>query len=92
MRKIFVVCSIALALMIGSVGCTKNAHARVYGGTETIKLEPGQKLINATWKETDLWILTRDMHDGEAAESYRFSEDSSFGVLEGTVNFVESKR
>lgn len=73
------------------VGCTENQRARRYGGTVTEKLPVGQKLVNVTWKEDEMWILTRDMRPDEKAESYTFQEKSSFGLVEGTVKITETK-
>lgn len=70
-------------------GC--NTVTRKFGGNQTIVLEKGQKLEMVTWKEDSLWILTRDMRPDEQPESYIFSEDSNFGVLEGAVKLIESK-
>ena len=74
-------------LMLSS--CTENTRAKSFGGDMTITLDEGQKLIEATWKKGDLWYLTRNRRDTEPIETYKFKESSSFGVLEGTVTFVE---
>ena len=71
------------------VGC--NPVARRMGGNMTINLKPGEKLVNATWKDTSLWILTRKMRPDDVVETYKFKEDSTFGVLEGTVTIYEYK-
>ncbi len=78
-----------LVLMICCTGCTANQKARNFGGTETIDLEPGRKLVNATWKQNSLWYLTRQARPDELPEVYQFKEKSSFGVVEGTVVFKE---
>lgn len=83
-----------LALVSGlllTTGCTENVRTKVYGGTMTINLPKGQKFINVTWKEAEMWYLYRPMTSNEVAETYTFKEKSSFGVYEGTVIFVESK-
>ena len=59
------------------------------GGKATVRLPKGQKLVEATWKEVDLWYLTRDRREGEPIETFTFQESSSFGVIEGTVTFIE---
>lgn len=89
MKKKIALALAALILTVSLTGC--NAVTRKFGGTQTIKLEQGQKLVNVTWKDTDLWILTRDMQPNEQPESYRFKEDSNMGILEGTVKLIESK-
>lgn len=65
--------------------------AKEYGGSTSVALPQGQKLITATWKDNDLWYLTRSMKEGDVAESYQFKEESSYGIWNGTVTIVESK-
>ena len=52
-------------------------------------LDPGVKLINVTWKDTNMWMLTRPRTVGEKIETYRFTEKSQFGQLEGTIIIKE---
>lgn len=78
---------LALLVLVGS--CSANDMAKDYGGSVTYDLPAGKKLINATWKESDLWYLVRDMRPGEEPETYQFIEKSSMGLLEGTVTLVE---
>ncbi len=73
------------------VACTKNSRTRSFGGTQEIKLPPGQRLINATWKETSLWYLTEPMPVDYIPSNKDFTEDSSYGVWEGKVVFIESR-
>jgi len=73
------------------VGCTDNSRARNWGGTLTTNLPKGTKFINATWKDSDMWVLTRPMNTNDVAETFTFQEKSRFGMLEGKVIFVESK-
>lgn len=67
-----------------------NIGARHYGGTMTIDLPPGQKLEVATWKESNLWYMTRPLKTGEQPETHTMKEQSNIGVLEGTIIFKES--
>ena len=81
-------------LIIASVmliGCTTNEMAKHFGGSMTIKLDSGQKLVDVTWKEDALWYMTKPMKDGDEVETYTFKEESSYGIMEGTVIFVETK-
>jgi len=71
--------------------CTQNQRAKTWGGKAEITLPAGQKLINATWKDDNLWYLTRPMRADEQPETYTFQEESSFGVLEGTYQITERK-
>ena len=70
-------------------GCTDQCRAKGWGGSAQTDLPCGQKLVVMTWKNDDLWFLTRPMRPGEKAETYTFVESSSFGVLEGTITVVE---
>jgi hypothetical protein len=81
---LFVAC---VAIVFAS--CTNNQRAKKWGGEMTINLEKGQKLVNATWKDADLWILTRPMKEGEREEYYTFTEKSTYGLLEGKIIIVE---
>ena len=89
--KKFIFVFLVTMFMVVSVGCTEKGRARTFGGSSTVVLKAGEKLVVATWKETNLWILTRPMRDGEIAETYKFSEDSSWGILEGDVIIVEQR-
>ena len=75
--------AVALVLTLSLVGCTSNESARRFGGTETIDLKPGARVVNVTWKEVDLWILTKQ--DTTKPTSYSFKEKSNFGLMEGEI-------
>ena len=65
---------------------------REYGGTTTIKLQPGEKLIEATWKDDgNIWYLTEPMDSNYVPKTKIFKESSVFGQLEGKVIFIESR-
>lgn len=68
--------------------CTSNQNARKFGGTKTITLDPGVRVVNVTWKDNDMWILTK--HDTTKPQTYTFKEKSNFGLMEGTV-IIEEK-
>ena len=88
MKRIVAIILITIICII-LTGC--NPVARKMGGDMTVQLKPGEKLVNVTWKESSLWFLTRPMRSNETAETYKFKEDSTWGVLEGTVTIVEYK-
>jgi hypothetical protein len=75
--------------MLGS--CTDNNRVKNWGGEGTINLPKGRKLVNVTWKNTQVWYLTRPMTSTDVAETYQFHEESSWGVMEGTYNIIETK-
>ena len=83
---------LAVALVgILATGCTENIRSKTFGGNMNVTLPQGQKLVTATWKNAELWYLTRPMQTNEVAETFTFVEKSSFGLVEGKVTFVESK-
>lgn len=71
--------------------CTENSRVKTFGGTGTINLPAGQKLVTVTWKGENLWYITRPMRQDELPETYKFQEESSYGIVEGTYNIIESK-
>lgn len=91
MKNLFVVAALALVM----VSCTGNQRAKSFGGTYSVELPAGEKLINVTWKtESDLWYLTRKMTSKDSAETYSFKQDkgSLLNVTgNGEVIIKESK-
>jgi hypothetical protein len=81
--------AIGVIAMLGS--CTENSRVRNFGGDGIIKLPKGQKLVNMTWKNDDIWYLTRPMNSTDVAETYKFHEESSWGMVEGTYKIIETK-
>lgn len=82
--KIIAVILIILISFTLLSGC-RNFAARTMGGTMELDLPPGEKLVTITWKDDDLWYLTRPMRDDEFAEEYKFQASTNWGVFEGTV-------
>lgn len=92
MRRVTVLgIAAAAAAIVGLSGCTEQQRARSFGGESTVDLPCGKKLFDVTWKENNIWFVTRDMRDDESPEEYSFQEESSFGMLEGTVTFKENR-
>ncbi|MCX7735974.1 MAG: hypothetical protein N2319_04615 [Candidatus Kapabacteria bacterium] len=85
MKKLFIL----LLCIIALVACTQQQRSKTFGGTSTINLDPGKKLVNITWKEDNLWILTRDAKENEKPEKFEFIENSSLGILEGKIIIIE---
>lgn len=89
MKKKILSVILIIILVISLCGC--QAAARNLGGDVTIELEPNQKLEMITWKDSDLWYLTRPMTANDVAETHVFQESSIFGIVEGTVTIIETK-
>jgi len=85
MKKLLTV--LILGIMIVAVGCTANNRAKNWGGSQTITLEEGQRLVNATWKEDNMWLLVKT--DTTKPQIYHFNESSSWGLLEGEITIIE---
>lgn len=90
-RQSGIITSLVIVLFLSLSSCTENVRARNFGGQEIIDLPKGKKLVMATWKESDLWYLTEDMDSLYKPQERFFSEKSSFGVMEGSIVFIESK-
>jgi hypothetical protein len=87
MKKV-ILSILAISLL---ASCTQNERAKSFGGTATVNLPQGKKLVNITWKEDQIWYLTRTMNSSDSAETYTFQEESSYGMMEGTVILKETK-
>lgn len=81
----------SLVLSVSLISCTENQRAKSYGGTMKVELPADTKLVSATWKDQELWYLHRPMRKDEAAETSVLVENSSFGLVEGQVKFIETK-
>ena len=64
---------------------------RKLGGTTTVNLNPGEKLVEATWKDGDLWYLVEPMDSNYKPKIKTFKESSMYGVCEGQVVFIEKR-
>lgn len=83
--------SLIILVLLFFSSCTENSKAKNFGGKASLDLPKGQKLVNVTWKDSDLWYLTRPMLATDSAETYIFQEQSSWGVWEGTYTIKETK-
>lgn len=72
---------ITVITVITFLSCTDNQRARKFGGKEEIQLKPNEVLINITWKESNMWVLTEDT----TTNIKYFRENSNFGIWEGEI-------
>ena len=86
--KKFILIIIALICMCS---CTEQIRTRQLGGKMEIRLPAGQELMEATWKDDDLFYLTRPMAPDYVPVTKTFQESSSWGVMESTVYFIETR-
>ena len=87
MKKLICITAVVFTLMFSSCQATTKS----LGGSMTLELEPNQKLEIITWKNSDLWYLTKPMTEEDEAVTHTFQQSSQWGVLEGTVTIIETK-
>lgn len=80
-----------LVLSLSLCGCTEQYMTKEFGGSMKLELPANQKLEEITWKDDNLWYLTRPMREDEEAEIHTFQASTSWGVFEGTVTVIEKK-
>lgn len=88
MMEKLVVTFIACLVSIGVYAFNGNYKARTFGGTMTVELAYGERVVNCTWKDKNLWVL-KEVNPNIAPRTLVFEESSLFGVLEGKVIFKE---
>lgn len=89
MKKLILLFTAILCIALSS--CTQQSITRKFGGKMEIHLPPGQELMEVTWKENDLFYLTRPMADDYIPVTKTFQESSSWGIMESAVIFIETK-
>ena len=73
-------------------GCNRMSSARKHGGSMTVDVPKGNKILFANWKDEDqLWYLYRPMSAGDVPGDVVFQEKSTHGLVEGRVIFHESR-
>ncbi len=83
--------AVLLSTCFLAISCTSQQRASYGGGATEITVPKGEKLINASWRGTHVWCLTRPMRKDEEPEIYTLQENSSFGIMQGKVTLKESK-
>ncbi|MFY7652060.1 MAG: hypothetical protein ACOVQE_05135 [Chitinophagaceae bacterium] len=73
-----------IVLLLAS--CSENSEGNL-GKTRTIKLKPNEKLLQMTWKRSQLWVLTIDT----ITQEYHFREHSNWGIREDEVIIEKNK-
>ncbi len=82
---------ILLAAMVAMLTGCDQYYTRNFGGKSTIELDKGQRLVEITWKESNIWILTEPMDSDYIPKTKTFYENSCLGTLEGKITIIESK-
>lgn len=96
MKKVkIILISVLLILIIGVIlkwyFFPENRITRVFGGTMEINVEPGEKVLMATFKGDNLFYLTEPMDSNYVPKVKILREKSVRGILESKVKFIESK-
>ena len=78
-------------ILMTLLACTDNQRAKVIGGTMEIRVPCDQVVFDVTWKGEDFWYATQPAGQGWNPTTKTFREYSSYGVIEGQVNLVESR-
>ena len=94
--RLFVCLAITAPIFIMSACAEeKKIEETKYEGHEekVIRLPACTKLISISWKNDNLWYLTRPLHTGETPETYNLKKEIGFSVPtlgDVPVAFIES--
>lgn len=90
-KNIFSALVIMITLLFSS--CTENERVKNLGGSGKFAISPDEKFVNVTWKETQLWVLTRIRTTSDTTyETYKFREKSNYGVIKGVYTIEETRQ
>jgi hypothetical protein len=83
--------SSVLSLFQSDAGSSPFAQswAKSWGGSYSVNLDPGERLITAEWHGDEIWHLTRPLEEGEHPRVYFFKEKSRWGIIQGKVTINE---
>ncbi len=73
------------------LACTDNQRAKILGGSMSVVVPCDQQVFDVTWKGESLWYATQPAPSGWSPQTKRFTEYSSYGVIEGDVTLTESR-
>lgn len=82
---------VAVAYMAFVFIFPENKRTILFGGTMEIKVEPGQKVMIATFKGNNLFYMTEPMDSGYIPKTKILHEKSGRGIIESKVKFVERR-
>jgi hypothetical protein len=83
---------IFLAAIITLSSCTQNERVKRFGGSAAIDIPADRQFVNVTWKENDLWVVTKTRTTSDTLHNvYQLQESSSWGILEGTYTINETR-
>jgi hypothetical protein len=82
---------VAIAYMAFVFIFPENKRTILFGGTMEIKVEPGQKVMIATFKGNNLFYMTEPMDSGYIPKTKTLHEKSGRGIIESEVKFIERR-
>lgn len=82
---------VAIAYMAFVFIFPENKRTVLFGGTMEIKVEPGQKVMIATFKGNNLFYMTEPMDSGYIPKTKTLHEKSGRGIIESEVKFIERR-
>ena len=82
---------IVILLMFLCLTSCEQTISRNFGGTIEIELEPGEKLVEATWKDDNLQYLVEPMDSDYIPKTKIFKESAVMGMMNGKVIFYEKR-
>jgi hypothetical protein len=93
MKKLFFIFGIVIVVLVAviTLNSCDQALTRSMGGTTKVQLEPGEKLLEVTWKGDNIWYLVEPMDTDYVPKTKTFKESSRAGILEGKVIFIETR-
>ena len=71
MKRLLFLLMLLIAIVVGVSSCTENERVKNYGGKQDV----------TTWKDDNLWLITKDT----LTNQYIMREKSSYGVWEGEI-------
>ena len=80
-----------ITLLFTLLACTDNQRTKAFGGTMTVQIPCDQQVFDVTWKGENLWYATQPAGSDWKPVQKRFTEYSSYGVIQGEVVLNESR-
>ena len=73
------------------LACTDNQRTKAFGGSMSVEVPCNQQVFDVTWKEQNLWYATQPAPSDWKPAQKRFTEYSSYGMIQGEVVLNESR-
>jgi len=77
------------ALLLSLIACTDNQRTKAFGGSMSVQIPCDQQVFDVTWKGVSLWYATQPAPSDWKPSQKRFTEYSSYGMIQGEVTLTE---